>query len=199
MISFLRGQLRYKQPPLLIVEVAGVGYEVQASMTTFYQLPEIGQDIFLHTHLVVREDAHSLYGFAHDQERVLFRALIKVNGVGAKLALAILSGIEPDHFVRCVMDNDTQTLVRVPGVGKKTAERLVIEMRDRLHDWVSPHLCDTSIAANPKQGNLIQDAISALVALGFKPQEASRAISLVKQEYANREELIRLALQKTLT
>ena len=135
MIGRLTGTLLAKQPPALLLDVAGVGYELEAPMTTFYTLPAVGETVTLHTHLVVREDAHLLFGFASEDERRLFRALIKVSGVGARLALTILSGVSADEFVRCVQDSDTATLVRLPGIGKKTAERLIVEMRDRLDDW----------------------------------------------------------------
>ena len=135
MIGRLRGVLAEKQPPLLLLDIQGVGYEVSAPMSTFYQLPAAGETVTLLTHLVVREDAHLLFGFATENERAMFRSLIKVNGVGAKLALTLLSGISASDFARCIRDNDTATLVRLPGVGKKTAERLVVEMRDRLSDW----------------------------------------------------------------
>ncbi|KGE77194.1 Holliday junction branch migration protein RuvA, partial [Halomonas salina] len=135
MIGRLRGTLIDKQPPWLLLDVAGVGYELEASMTTLVALPGVGEDVVLHTHLTVRDDAHLLYGFAREQERALFRALIKVNGVGPKLALAILSGMDEDAFIRCVMDDDVKSLTRLPGVGKKTAERLIVEMRDRFPHW----------------------------------------------------------------
>lgn len=135
MIGRIRGKLLEKQAPELLVDVNGVGYEIQAPMTTIYLLPALGETVELFTHLVVREDAHLLFGFASLRDRTLFRALIKVNGVGPKLALTILSGMDAQDFVRCVRDDDTAGLVRLPGVGKKTAERLLIEMRDRLRDW----------------------------------------------------------------
>ena len=149
MIGFLRGKLVHKAPPFLVLDVQGVGYEVEAPMTTFYDLPAINEEIKLHTHLVVREDAHILFGFSTEADRTLFRTLIKVNGVGPKLALTILSGQSAEEFHRCIQDNDTQTLVRLPGVGKKTAERLVIEMRDRL-----PDLGDSAMTSTDKQVQL---------------------------------------------
>lgn len=197
MISFLRGIIYSKKPPQLVIDVEGLGYECQAPMSTFYHLPEVGCEVFLFTHLVVREDAHVLYGFFAEQERTLFRSLIKVTNIGPKLALAILSGIEPNHFVRYVLDNDIHALTHIPGVGKKTAERLVIEMRDRLHDWAL-HPLEADIALPVTQNTMVQDAISALIALGYKPQEASRVISKVTSDYLNAEELIRLALQSTI-
>lgn len=194
MIGSIRGILRVKKPPTLIVEAAGIGYEILSPLSTFYLLPDLNQEVFLYTHLVVREDAHLLYGFYKEQERSLFRSLIKVSNVGPKLALTILSGIEVDGFVKCILEDNIQALIGLPGVGKKTAERLMIEMRDKLSDWHEEHL----IADLPKtNGNnaILQDAISALIALGFKPQEASRAISQVKDKYSSREELIKFALQ----
>jgi Holliday junction DNA helicase RuvA len=197
MIGRLRGILLEKKPPQVLLEIGGVGYEIQASMTTFYRLPEIGHEVILHTHLAVREDAHVLYGFAQENERSLFRNLIKVSNVGPKSALAILSGVEPDEFVRCVVEQDTARLSRLPGIGKKTAERLVIEMRDRLADWQDNALELTNLALSGAKviTNTLQDAISALVALGYKPADARRIILRVEHPSASREELIRLALQ----
>ncbi|MFO7594475.1 MAG: Holliday junction branch migration protein RuvA [Pseudomonadota bacterium] len=201
MIGRLRGTLAEKQPPLLLLDVGGVGYEVEAPMGTFYQLPELGATVTLHTHLVVREDAHLLFGFATESERRLFRTLIKVNGVGAKLALTILSGINADEFARCVQDNDTASLVRLPGVGKKTAERLIVEMRDRLADWEGAvALPGTAPAASAEPGTAgeLKDAISALVSLGYKPPEASRLVNKVESEGLSSEEIIRAALKQAV-
>ncbi len=201
MIGRLRGTLAQKQPPLLLVDVNGIGYEVEAPMSTFYQLPALGETVVLHTHLVVREDAHLLFGFASESERRLFRTLIKVNGVGAKLALTILSGISADEFARSVQDNDTAALVRLPGVGKKTAERLIVEMRDRLADWegpaVLPGVAPAQAAVTPAADE-VRDAISALIALGYKPPEASRLVSKVETEGLSSEEIIRAALKLQL-
>jgi Holliday junction DNA helicase RuvA len=201
MIGRLRGTLAEKQPPLLLVDVGGVGYEVEAPMSTFYQLPAAGETVVLHTHLVVREDAHLLFGFASESERRLFRTLIKVNGVGAKLALTILSGISADEFARSVQENDTAALVRLPGVGKKTAERLIVEMRDRLADWDSgvilPGTAPAQAAAAPAQDET-RDAISALISLGYKPPEASRLVSKVETEGLSSEEIIRAALKQAV-
>jgi Holliday junction DNA helicase RuvA len=197
MIGRLRGKLVEKHAPELLVDVAGVGYEVLAPMTTFYRLGAVGDDITLHTHQVVREDAHQLFGFATREERSLFRELIKVNGVGPKLALAILSGIEADVFVRCVQDGDVSTLVRIPGVGKKTAERLVVEMRDRLKALGEVEVKggrSAFVAGAP--ATPVQDAQSALEALGYKGADAAKAVAAVnKEEGLSSEELIRRALR----
>lgn len=189
MISFLRGKLVAKAPPLLVLDVNGVGYEIEAPMTTFYDLPVLGVEITLHTHLVIREDAHSLFGFASEADRTLFRTLIKVNGVGPKLALTILSGQSAEQFHQCIHDNDIQTLIRLPGVGKKTAERLVIEMRDRL-----PSLGDT-VTAMPMMGNVKQEAVSALCSLGYKPADASKMVQAINTDGKSCEDIIRMALQ----
>jgi Holliday junction DNA helicase RuvA len=197
MIGFLRGKLVHKAPPFLVLDVQGVGYEVEAPMTTFYDLPAINEEIKLHTHLVVREDAHILFGFSKEAERALFRALIKVSGVGPKLALTILSGQSAEEFHRCIHDNDTLALVRLPGVGKKTAERLVIEMRDRL-----PNLDDSTMSSTDKSGasipavsNAKQEAISALCSLGYKPLNSSKMVQNISAEGKSCEDIIRLALQ----
>ncbi len=192
MIGFLRGILLEKRPPGLVLDVNGVGYEIQAPMSTFYHLPEINQIVTLLTHLTIREDAHLLFGFYHRQERDLFRALIKVNGVGPKLALAILSGITAAEFVQCVQNHDISRLVLIPGIGKKTAERLIIETRDALGPC---SLQTPAMAPISEEQQYIDDAISALVALGYKPQEAQKAIQLVAKNGHGSEELIRLALQ----
>jgi len=200
MIGFLRGKLVLKAPPMLLLDVQGVGYEVEAPMTTFYNLPALGEEIKLHTHLVVREDAHSLFGFSTEADRSMFRTLIKVNGVGPKLALTILSGQSAEEFHRCIYNNDTQALVRLPGVGKKTAERLVVEMRDRLPDLPDASLSSAgnSIAAAPALDNPKQEAISALCSLGYKPPDAARMIQNINAEGKSCEELIRLALQRAV-
>jgi len=197
MIGFLRGKLVHKAPPMLVLDVHGVGYEVEAPMTTFYNLPAIGLEILLHTHLVVREDAHILFGFATEADRSLFRTLIKVNGVGPKLALTILSGQSAEEFHHCIHNNDTQALVRLPGVGKKTAERLVIEMRDRL-----PSLSDSGMinadnlgVASPVINSPKQEAISALCSLGYKPLDATKMVQNISTEGKSCEDIIRLALQ----
>ena len=196
MIGRLHGILLEKQPPQLLLDVNGVGYDVQAPMTTFYELPVTGSEVTLHTHLAIREDAHVLYGFLREQDRTLFRSLIKVSGVGPKLALAILSGVSADEFVACVHREDSGALTKLPGVGKKTAERLVVEMKDRLKEWqgaVLPSGAATQVSVRPTDA--VKDAISALVSLGYKPQEASRMVSQVECEGLTSEEVIRLALR----
>lgn len=194
MIGFLRGVLVVKKPPSLLVDVGGVGYEVDAPMSTFYGLPEPGSEITLFTHLAIREDAHSLFGFISETERALFRTLIKVNGVGARLALGILSGLSAEEFHRCVEFQDTARLIRLPGVGKKTAERLIIELRDRLPDLGSVTLTGAGKLPMPA-ASPVDDAASALIALGFKPQDAQALIRHVATEGKTSEEIIRLALQ----
>ena len=197
MIGFLRGKLVHKAPPFLVLDVHGVGYEVEAPMTTFYNLPALNEEVKLHTHLVVREDAHILFGFSTEADRTLFRTLIKVNGVGPKLALTILSGQSAEEFHRCIHDNDTQTLVRLPGVGKKTAERLIIEMRDRLPDLGDSAMTNTDNTglATPTIGNPKQEAVSALCSLGYKPLDASKMVQNISAEGKSCEDIIRLALQ----
>ncbi len=197
MIGWLSGRLRAKHPPLLLLEVHGVGYEIEAPMTTFYDLPEVGEEVTLFTHQVIREDAHQLYGFARETERNLFRQLIRVSGVGPKLALAILSGMDAEQFGRCVFDGDTSSLVRLPGVGKKTAERLLIEMRDRLETpgQPAPVVAGAAMPGFGLMGNPQSEAVSALVALGYKPAEAAQRVKAVAQDGMLCEELIRSALQ----
>jgi len=196
-IGRIRGILIEKRPPLLLLDVHGVGYELEAPMTTFYRLPELHQEVSLHTHLIVRDDAHLLFGFATEGERRLFRDLLRVNGVGAKIALAILSGIEADQFAACVQEGNVAKLTRLPGIGKKTAERLIVEMRDRLADWVK----DVNLAATTPDATRvaaadpIADAVSALIALGYKPNEASRYVHAVAQDGMSSEAIIREALK----
>ena len=195
MIGYLRGKLVSKTPPALIVDVQGVGYELEAPMTTFYHLPTLGTEVLLHTHLVVREDAHSLFGFAAEAERSLFRTLIKITGVGPKLALTILSGLSAEEFQRCIHNNDTQSLVRLPGVGKKTAERLVIELRDRLSDSKASSNPSNETTPLSLSGDPRQEAISALCSLGYKSQDASKMVQTLNADGKSCEDLIRLALQ----
>jgi Holliday junction DNA helicase RuvA len=199
MIGQLHGKILQKAPPQLLLDVMGVGYEIDAPMSTFYRLPEVGQEVTLYTHLAVREDAHQLYGFYTKEEKTLFRTLLKVNGVGPRLALTILSSAEPDQFVRNIMNNDTASLTRMPGVGKKTAERLIIEMRDKLAEWNIAGEVNLSASTPTKMGvrnQTIQDAISALVSLGYKPQQASLGIGKIDDGTMTSEELIRRALRE---
>ncbi|MEJ2405135.1 MAG: Holliday junction branch migration protein RuvA [Candidatus Thiodiazotropha sp.] len=200
MIGRLRGEIAVKQAPHLLLDVQGVGYELEAPLSTFFNLPDVGQSVSLLTHLIVREDAHVLYAFGSETERSLFRSLLKVSGVGAKMALAILSGMSAEEFTRCVETEDVTTLVRLPGIGRKTAERLIIEMRDRL-----TRLGDTSgVVLTPVSGGAApmpsasSDALAALVALGYKSQEAQRMIKAVAVEGMESEALIRAALQGTV-
>lgn len=197
MISQLKGIIIEKQPPMLVVDVHGVGYEILAPMNTFYQLPNVGQEIKLLTQLIVREDSQTLYGFISTAERNLFRSLIKVNGVGPKMAITILSAIEPNAFVQCIADQNIIALTKIPGVGKKTAERLIIEMRDKLAHWTSE---TTSKESAPKNyfstiSDAKHDAISALVSLGYKPNDANRIVNKVATENMTSEEIIRSALK----
>ena len=196
MIGRLRGIILEKQAPNLVLDVQGVGYEVAAPMSTFCNLPAVNEEVSLFTHLVVREDAQLLYGFASIRERLLFRSLLKVNGGGAKLALTILSGSDVDDFARSVQEGDAARLTRLPGVGKKTAERLIIEMRDRLKEisgamGLKPVVSEAASLAGAKD-----EAIEALISLGYKPAEADKMIRSVHSNGLNTEELIRLALQR---
>jgi len=196
-IGRLRGKIALKQPPMLLLDVNGVGYEIEAPMSTFYHLPETGQEAIIVTHLVVREDAHILFGFASERERSLFRTLLKVNGVGAKMALVILSGMSADEFAFCVNSEDTSALVRLPGIGKKTAERLIIEMRDRLDKLdisssETPVISSTTAAVDHSP---LADAVSALISLGYKPVDANKMVRSVDATDKSSEEIIRLALQ----
>lgn len=199
MIGRLRGFLAEKHPPHLVLDVNGVGYELEVPMTTLYRLPHVGEPVTLHTHLVVREDAHLLYGFFEKRERELFRELIRLNGVGPKLALALMSGLEVDELVRCVQAQDTSALTRIPGVGKKTAERLLVELKDRFKAWESLPGTFTLVANGPNAAPLVAtaeaDAVSALISLGYKPQEASKAVSAIKEKDLSSEDLIRRALK----
>ncbi|MCH7672528.1 MAG: Holliday junction branch migration protein RuvA [Proteobacteria bacterium] len=198
MIGQIRGILVAKIPPDIHLEVGGITYEIQVPLSTLYQLPEIGQKLVLHTHFVVREDAQLLYGFYDAKDKAMFRALIRVNGVGPKLGLAILSGMEVDEFVRTVRNNDVATLVNMPGIGKKTAERLIVEMRDRLAEWEVTATVGAGSEVGSGASAVTKDAETALVSLGYKPMQAAHAIAQVikdKPGVANSEELIRLALK----
>ncbi|OCG54731.1 Holliday junction DNA helicase RuvA [Gilliamella sp. Choc6-1] len=202
MIGRLRGTIIEKQPPKVLIEVGGVGYNVFMPMTCFYELPNNGQEVMVLTHFIVREDAQLLYGFNHEQERELFRELIKVNGVGPKLALAILSGMSAQQFINAVEQSEIKTLVKLPGVGTKTAERLIVEMKDRvkrLGEELSVTNMIIETGEHKKSSNQIEsEAISALIALGYKPQEASRIISKVISHDMDCETLIREALKSAL-
>jgi holliday junction DNA helicase RuvA len=198
MIGRLRGKIIEKNPPEILLEVQGVGYELQVPMTTCYQLTDIDSEITFYTHLSIREDAHQLYGFLSKQARSLFRTLLKVNGIGAKSALAILSSMTPQEFTQAIWDKNMQALVKLPGIGKKTAERLMIEMRDRLEDCgmegaISMSLLDKSLNTGDK--TCLHEAISALVALGYKPQDAQKMVESIAEPQMNSETLIRQALR----
>jgi holliday junction DNA helicase RuvA len=190
MIGAVRGRIASKTPPQLTVDVGGLGYELEAPMSTFFSLPPVGAEVSLLTHLVVREDAHVLYGFATEEERRLFRSLIRVSGVGPKIALALLSGMTVAAFTRCVQSEDVAALTRVPGVGRKTAERLIVEMRDRLTPPTP-----SGAAAAPAGDSPEGEAYGALVALGYRPVEATRLLKAVEPGEYTTEELIRRALQ----
>jgi len=198
MIGRLHGLLLEKKPPHLLLDVGGLGYELDVPMSTFYRLPEVGETITLHTHHLVREDAQLLYGFFERAERDCFRELIRLSGVGPKLALALLSTLEMDELIQAVQNQDSNALLRVPGVGKRTAERLLLELKDRVKHWTdsptsSPSTQQTSTPPNNKSAEA--DAVSALIALGFKPPEASRAVSSIAEPSLSSEELIRRALK----
>ena len=191
MIGFLRGTLVVKQPPRLTLDVNGIGYEIEAPMSTFYDLPDCGEPLQLVTHLVIRDDAHVLYGFASEAERALFRSLLKVSGVGARIGLGILSGISVDGFRRCVLERDSVALTRLPGIGRKTAERLLVEMPDRL-----PEVDSSAGAAGNGAANAEGEAHGALVALGYKPAEALRMLKGLDATTLRAEDLIREALKQ---
>ena len=198
MIAWMHGVLREKHPPLLLVDTAGVGYEMEAPMTTFYDLPTVGEPVTLHLHHVVREDAQHLYAFARRTERDLFRQLLRVSGVGAKLGLAILSGMDADRFGRCVLEGDSASLSRLPGIGKKTAERLIMEMRDRIQAEITGVAAGnpgTGAAPAPQRDDPVAEAVHALIALGLKPAEASRRVHAVGADGLACEEIVRRALQ----
>lgn len=198
MIGRLRGLLLEKRAPHLLLEVGGVGYEINAPMSTFYNLPEVGTEVILLTHLVVREDNHTLFGFSNEAERSMFRSLIKISKVGPKLAITILSGISVDGFIRCVEHQDAATLTRLPGVGKKTAERLIVEMQDRIKtiEGVSGKDTGKIHAVGGNGASTTDDAVSALIALGYKPPDASRMVRGIDNcAELPSQEIIRLALQ----
>ncbi len=192
MIGSLRGKLAAKQAPHIIVDCHGVGYEVETPMSTFLELPSVGADLFLHTHLLVREDAQILFGFATEQERSLFRTLLRISGVGAKMGLAILSTMSVGDFQRCVEYEDAATLVKIPGVGKKTAERLIIEMRDRIEQTTTaPGVSKVAVEASPRS-----EAVDALLALGYKSREVNKLLGAMDIGGKSAEDIIRSALQQ---
>jgi len=204
MIGRLRGQILRKQPPHLLLDVNGVGYELEAPMSTFYELPPVGDTVTLITHLTVREDAHNLYGFARERDRDLFRALLKVSGIGARIGLAILSGMDTARFIACVEQEDISALTRVPGIGTKTAQRLVVELRDRLDGIGAGFATATSLSsAGPdtvpgvpgSPPGALPDAVSALIALGYKPADANRMARAADDGAKTSEEIIRGALR----
>ena len=206
MIGFLRGKLVQKQPPMLVIDVQGVGYEVEAPMSTFYQLESEQEETVILTHMHVREDAQLLFGFATESERTLFKTLIKVNGVGAKMALGILSAMSVHEFCSNVDNDDVTALTRIPGVGKKTAERLLIEMRDRLKPVIesgalayqpseSGQTNLTSNLSSAMPSSIQQSASDALVALGYKPAQAEKMVAAVFEEGLTLEAIIKRALQ----
>jgi len=194
MIGSVRGRLIARRAPSVVVECGGVGYEVETPMSTFLELPAVGSDVFLHIHMVVREDSQALFGFATEDEKSLFRTLLKVSGVGAKMALAILSGMSVRNFERCVRSEDAATLVKIPGVGKKTAERLIVEMRDRFDTPAIPG--GGSVPAGPQDAR--EEAVDALVALGYKPTEVRRLLAGIDTRDKAAEDIIRLALRQAV-
>ena len=196
MIARLAGTLIAKQPPLMVIDVAGIGYEIEAPLSVFYDLPETGQPVVILTHLSVKEDSHTLYGFASEGERRLFRQLLKISGIGAKLALTILSGASGDDLARFVAEGDSAALTRLPGIGKKTAERIIIELRDKLDDFpVGPA---GGAGGPPPAADALGEAVNALAALGYKPQEASRMARSAAKPGMAVEDIIRHALQATV-
>jgi Holliday junction DNA helicase RuvA len=196
MIGRLRGTLISKQPPWLMIEVGGIGYELEAPMSTIYDLPPTGKEVILLTHYAVKEDSVALYGFMHESERALFRSLQKVSGIGAKIALAVLSGVSTDHFARLVQTGDVVALTKIPGIGKKTAERIVIELRDRVDGLTSVPGARLNGAYVPLDAT--GEATVALQQLGYKPAEVTRLVQKVAAEGDTAEAIIRKALRAAL-
>ncbi len=194
MIGRLNGKLIEKRPPVIVIECQGVGYEVEAPMSTIYELPEIGENVVICTHLAVRDDAHLLYGFSTESERKLFRALLKINGVGTKMALVILSGMSASEFSSCVRSGNWSTLVSLPGVGRKTAERLVLDMRDKV-DQIFP---DSSTDEQKLDSTVVDDALAALVSLGYKQVDAENYVNSLSEDFSSSEEIIRQVLKNVL-
>jgi len=198
MIGRLKGELLFKQPPHLLVDVSGVGYELEAPMSTIYDLPEAGHEVVLLTHLTIRDDAHILFAFLTEAERSLFRTLIKVNGVGPKMGLGILSAMNPAEFRARILQGDNAALTKIPGVGKKTAERLIIEMRDRL-EKTEAGVESYAVGTTPSsRADPLTEATQALVALGYKPQEASRMTGRIDSDGLSSDEIIRQSLRAVL-
>jgi len=194
MIARLAGTLIHKQPPLMVIDIKGVGYEVEAPLNVFYDLPEIGQPVVILTHLSIKDDSHTLYGFSSEAQRTLFRQLLKISGIGAKLALTILSGVSGDELARYVADNDIASLTRLPGIGKKTAERIIMELRDKLD--VLPATAGSAQGGSAViAGDASSEAADALRALGYKPQEVSHMVRQAAEPDMSAEEIIRRALQ----
>ena len=199
MIGRIIGVLLEKDNQMVLIDVGGVGYEVEVPLNTFFKLPQPGDTLTLHTHFVVREDAQLLYGFMEEVERALFRVLIRINGVGPKMAIAMLSGMEVSEFISCVQRDDVNALVKMPGVGKKTAERLIIELKDKVSDWQEP--VNMGASATVSKGSSLEEAENALISLGYKPQEASRAVIAAAKileensQVPDSESLIRTALK----
>jgi len=193
MIARLAGTLIQKQPPLMVIDVAGVGYEVEAPLTVFYDLPETGQSVVILTHLSIKDDSHTLYGFSSEAERTLFRQLLKISGIGAKLALTILSGASGDELARYVNENDSASLTRLPGIGKKTAERLIMEMRDKIDKVGAPSLPGEKIAVEASSRS---EAFDALVALGYKANEVNKLLGKLDTDGKSAEDIIRQALKQ---
>ena len=196
MIGRLRGILISKQPPWLMIEVGGIGYELEAPMSTIYDLPATGKEVTLLTHYAVKEDSVALYGFMHESERALFRSLQKVSGIGAKIALAVLSGVSTDHFARLVQTGDVVALTKIPGIGKKTAERIVVELRDRVDGLTS--VPGTRIGGVDVPLDAAGEATVALQQLGYKPAEVTRLVQKVAADGDNAEAIIRKALRAAL-
>ena len=200
MIGQIEGTIIEKNPPEILVEVAGITYEILVPMSTLYQLPELGELVRLHTHFSVREDAQTLYGFFDAETKKMFRSLVRVNGVGPKMALGILSGMSVEDFVQAVRNNDSEAMVRMPGIGKKTAERLMIEMRDKMIEWGSDDNVGSDLSLQTKS-SFTKDAEIAMINLGYKPQQAARAIAQVLKvnpEINDSEELIRFSLKSMI-
>ncbi|MBB5015130.1 Holliday junction branch migration protein RuvA [Rehaibacterium terrae] len=198
MIGRLKGILIHKQPPWLVVDVHGVGYELEAPMSTFYDLPEVGREVSLYTHYAQKEDSVALYGFLKESERRLFRDLQKVSGIGARIALAVLSGVSVEEFARLVQAGDVAALTRIPGIGKKTAERMVVELRDRAADFGAGAAAVLAGKGGAAPADPLAEAVVALQQLGYKPAEAARMAEKAKADGDSAEAIIRKALKSAL-